>query len=152
MGSVFHSLNIWLMVSSLSPYNLHFYWNYDLIVFHWSLSDRKSPQVFKTLLGILAGLNNTVVWMVSTRPPSTKSSSPFNNPLVNVPKTLITIGLIITFMFYNFFNSLVRSRYWSFFSFSISFIRWSAETAKSTILQFSLFVVHNHKFWCSGRD
>ena len=30
--------------------------------------------------------------MVSTRPPNSKSSRPFNNPLVTVPKTPITNG------------------------------------------------------------
>ena len=35
------------------------------MVFHWSLSDNKFPQVSTTLLGILAVLNNVVVWMVS---------------------------------------------------------------------------------------
>ena len=34
--------------------------------------------------------------MVSTFPPTYKSSSPFNNPLVNVPNALITIGIIVT--------------------------------------------------------
>ena len=38
------------------------------MVFHWRLSDSKSPQVSKTLLSILAIFNNAVVWMVSTRP------------------------------------------------------------------------------------
>ena len=32
------------------------------MVFHWSLSDSKSPQVSRTLLNILAVLNNAVVW------------------------------------------------------------------------------------------
>ena len=73
--------------------------------------------------------------MVSTRPSTSKSSRPFNNPLVTVPKAPITIGIIVTFMFYSFFNSLARSRYLSFFSHSFSFILWSAGTAKSTILQ-----------------
>ena len=36
-----------------------------LMIFHWSLSDNKSPQVSRTILSILANLNNTVVWMVS---------------------------------------------------------------------------------------
>ena len=31
--------------------------------FHWSLSDSKSLQVFRTLLSILVDLNNAVVWM-----------------------------------------------------------------------------------------
>ena len=47
------------------------------MVFLWSLSDNKSPQVSRTLLSILAVLNNVVVWMVSTRPPTSKFSSPF---------------------------------------------------------------------------
>ena len=44
-----------------------------LMVFHWRLSDSKSPQVFRTLLSILAVFNNAVVWMVSTRLPTSKS-------------------------------------------------------------------------------
>ena len=72
------------------------------MVFHWSLSDSKSPQVSKTLLSILAVLNNAVVWMVSTRPPTSKPSSPFNNPSVTVPKAPITISIIVTFMFHSF--------------------------------------------------
>ena len=40
----------------------------ELMVFHWSLSDSKSPQFSRTLLSILADLNNAVVWMVSTCP------------------------------------------------------------------------------------
>ena len=84
------------------------------MVFHWSLSDSKSPQVSRTRLSILAVLSN---------------------PLVTVPNAPITIGTIVTFMFHSFFNSLARSRYLSFFSLSFRFILWSAGTAKSTILQ-----------------
>ena len=100
------------------------------MVFHWSLSDSKSPQVSRTLLSILAILNNTVVWMVSTCLPTSKSSSSFSNPLVTVPNAPITIGIIVTCMFHCFFNSLARSRYLSFFSHSFCFILWSAGTAK----------------------
>ena len=106
---------------------------------HWSLSDNKSSQVFRTLLSILAVLNNVVIWMVSTRPFISKSSSPFNNPLVTVPKAPITIALIVTFMFHIFFNSLAKSRYLFFFSLSFSFILWTAGKAKSTILQILFF-------------
>ena len=110
------------------------------MVFHWSLSDSKSPQVSWTLLSILAVLNNAVVFMVSTRLPTSKPSSLFNNPLVTVPKAPITIGTIVTLIFHNFLNSLARSRYLSFFSHSFSFILWSAGTAKSsTILQVLFF-------------
>ena len=80
----------------------------SLIVFHWSLSDSKSPQVSRTLLSILTVFNNAVVLIVPTRPPTTNSSSPFNNALVTMPNALITIGIIgmiVTFMFHSFFNS-----------------------------------------------
>ena len=97
--------------------------------FHWSLRDSKSPQVSKTLLSILAILNNAVVWMVSTHLPISQSSSSFNYPLLTVPKAPITIGIIVTFMFHSFFNSLARSRYLSFFSHSFSFILWLIGTA-----------------------
>ena len=113
------------------------------MVFQLSLSDSKSSQVSRTLLSILAVLNSAVVWMVSTHPPASKFSSPFNNPLVTVPKAPITIGIIVIFIFLNFFNSLAKSRYLSFFSHSFSFILWSARTAKSTILQilFNIIIV-----------
>ena len=45
------------------------------MVFHWSLSDSKSPRDSRTLLSILADLNNAVVWMVSTCPLISKSSN-----------------------------------------------------------------------------
>ena len=111
------------------------------MVFYWSLSDSKSPQVYRTLLSILTVLNNDIVWMVSTHPPTSKSFNPFNNPLVTVPKAPIMIGTIITFMFHSFSNSLARFRYLSFFSLSFSFIQWSAETAKSKILQVFFFLL-----------
>ena len=110
------------------------------MVFYWSLNDYKSSQVSRTLLSILAVLNNDVVWMVSTRPPTCKFSSLFNNPLVTVLKAPINIGIIVTFMFHRFFfNSLARSKYLSFFSHSFSFILWLIGTAKSTIFQILFF-------------
>ena len=113
------------------------------MVFHWILSDSRSPQYSRTLLIILIVLNNAVVWMFSSRPPTSKSSSPFNNPLVTVPNAPITIGIIVTFMFHSFFISLARSRYSSFFSYSFSFIfiLWSAGIAKSTTLQILCFLL-----------
>ena len=124
------------------------------MVFHWSLSDNKFPQVSRTLLSILAVLNNAVVWMVSTCPPTSKSSSPYSNLLVTVPKAPIKIGIIVAFMFHSlfFFNSLARSRYLSFFSHSFSFILWSTGTAMLTIWQIPFFYVDYYKVWSSGRD
>ena len=86
------------------------------MVFHWSLSDRMSPQVSRTRLRILAVLSKAIIWIVFTRPSTSKSSRPFNNPLLIVPNAPITIGTIVTSMFHSFFNSLARSRYLSFFS------------------------------------
>ena len=68
----------------------------------WVCYNSKSPQCSRTLLIILAVLNNVEVWMVSTRPPTSKSSNPFSNPLVTVPNAPITIDIIITFMFHIF--------------------------------------------------
>ena len=89
-------------------YHYFLHWSFShqlqLMVFPWSLSDSKYPQVSRTLLSIQAVLNNVIVWMVSTRPPTSKSSSPFSNPFVTVPKAPITIGIIVTFMFHSFFQ------------------------------------------------
>ena len=76
------------------------------MVRRWSLSDSKSPQITRTLLSILANLCNVVVLMVSTRPPTSKFSSPFSNLLVTVPKAPLTIGINVTFIFPIFFSIL----------------------------------------------
>ena len=104
-------LNIWNII-----YIFNYYY-YSLIrVFRISvsssLSDSKSPQFSRTLLSILVVLNNAVVWMVSTRPPNSKSSSPFSNP---------------------------RSRCLSFFSHSFSFIRDSKVNNFADSLSFFFF-------------
>ena len=146
------SASLWLVVWKLAHscriiiiiiiiiiiYSFEFF-TWALAVTHWSLSDSTSPPVSGTRLGIPAVLSNAVVWIVSTRPPISKSTRPFNNPLVIVPKAPIPIGTIVTFMFHSFFNSLARSRYLSSFSNSFRFILWSAGIAKSTILQMLFF-------------
>ena len=110
------------------------------MVFHWSLSDSKSPQVSRTLLSVLADLN-AVVWTVSTCHVISKSSSPCTNSLVTVPRAPITNGIIATFMFHSFYNSLARSRYLSLFLHSFSVTLWSAGITKSTIPQVLSFLL-----------
>ena len=82
-----------------------------------------SPQVYRTILSILAVSNNAVIWMVSIRPPASKSSSPFNKSLVTVPKAPIMIGLTVTFMFHSFFSIPLQgqSTYPSFYILSVLF-------------------------------
>ena len=96
-------------------------------------------QVSRTLLNILADLNNDFVWMVSTHPLISKSFSPSTNPLVTVPSIPITIAIIVTFMFHSFYSSLARSRYLSLFLHYFSFTLWSAGTAKTIIRQVLFF-------------
>ena len=106
----------------------------------------KSPGLFSSILAVF---NNAVVWMVSTLPPTSKSSRPFNNPLVTVPKAPITIAMIITIMFYSFFfNSLARSRYLSLFS---HFFQFYSLVCRDNFTNF-LFFVDYYKIWSSGRD
>ena len=85
---------------------IYIYHNYSysfrVMVFHWSLSDSKSPPVSGTLLSILGVLEYAVVWMISTPPPASNSFSPCNSPLVTVPNAPIRIGIIVTFMFHSF--------------------------------------------------
>ena len=65
------------------------------MVFHSNLSDNKYPKVSRTLLSIFAVVNNAVLWMSSTRPLTSKSSSPFNKPFITLPKAPITIAIIV---------------------------------------------------------
>ena len=121
------------------------------MVFRSRLSDSKSPQVSRKLLSILAVSNNAVFWMVSARQPTFKSSRTFNNPLVTVPKALIIIGIIVTFMFDGFFQfsskveviiSLLR-----FFKF-YSVISWDSKVDNFA----DFFFVDYYKVWSSGQD
>ena len=111
------------------------------MVFHWILRDSKSSQVSWTLLNILANLNQVVVWIVSTHPLISKSSSPCTKPFMTVPSKPNAVGITVTFMFHSFFCSLARSMHLSLFLLSFSFTLWSAKTAKSTIWQVLFFLL-----------
>ena len=110
-----------------------------LVVSHWILSDSKSPQVSRTLLSILADLNNAVAWNVSTCPPISKSSTPITNTFGIVPGASTTIGITVTFMFQSFFSPLPRSRYSYLFSLVFMFTLRSVGTEKSALQLFSFF-------------
>ena len=66
------------------------------MVFHLSLSDSKSPPISRILISILAGLNSAIFWMFATRVLISNSARLFNNPLVTLPTTSITLGITIT--------------------------------------------------------
>ena len=118
------------------------------MVVHWSLSDIKFPQISRTLLSILADLNNAVVW------------SPLILLFPSPPVPLLIIlwlyqehqlQLVYTSLSCSSFSSSLAR---SFFSFSFNFTLWSAETVRSTILQVSfvvVVVVDYYKVWSSGR-
>ena len=72
-------------------------------------------QVSWTLLGILADLNNAVVWIILILALISSSSRPLSKPLRTVPSARTTIGITVTFMFYSCFSYLARSKYLSIF-------------------------------------
>ena len=121
------------------------------MVFHWSLSDSKSPQVSRTLLSILAVFNNAVVWMVSTRPPTSKSVMPFSYFAKSTnhmwysrhPHVLQLFQfsskvevLILLFTFFQFYSVVSRDSKVDNFANSLLFF----------------FFVDYYKVWSSGRD
>ena len=113
------------------------------MVFHWSLSDSKSPQVSRTRLSILAVLSNAVVWIVSTRPPSSKSSRPFNNPLLIVPNAQLAKSLLSCS---TAFSILLQGRgtYLSFHFFQIySVVRRDSKVDNFTNFIFLLIIMRS---------
>ena len=106
------------LVSLLSPCNVHFLFcctlslyffqvfltSVELIVFHWTLSDIKSPQVSRTLLSILANINNAVIWMVLILPPIL-STLPF---VFSILLSLLLL-LLLLFSFQFYFQFLTKS-------------------------------------------
>ena len=122
------------------------------MVFHWSVSDSKSLHVSRTLLSIVAVLENAVVPMVSSGPPTSNSSNPFHNPLVTVLKAPMEIAIIVKFMFHFLFQSsskvevfILLFRFFQFYSVV------SRDSNFDNFCKFSFFV-DNCQVWPSGRD
>ena len=89
-----------------------------------NLSDIKFPHVPKTLLSIRTDPNNAMVKMVSIHPLIFNCFSLLSKPLRIVLSETITIGITVTFIFYSFFCTLIRSKYLSVFSISFFFTLW----------------------------
>ena len=87
-----------------SPTYFHF-----LHSFLQTLRDRLSVQT-------TIDLNNAIVWMFSTSPVVSKSSISFINFSVTVPRSPITIGINVTFMFQSFIWLSLLFTPWEFFT------------------------------------
>ena len=115
------------------------------MVFRWSLSDSKSPQVTQ-YFG-----RSTVVWMVLIRPMISNSCHPLSKPFGSVPWASITI-IITIIMFQSLFSSLVMSKHLCLVSLSLIFTLWPAGTVKNTTSKFSFlfsfFITRfGHYYW-----
>ena len=122
------------------------------MVFHWCLSDSKSLHVSRTLFNILAVVNSAVVWIISSRLPTSKSSSPFKSHLVTVPNAPIMIGIIISFMFRIFkIPQEGRGTYPSFHFLSVLFCGQPGQQSPQ-FCKFTFFFGDYNKVFFSGRD
>ena len=137
----------------------HFLWGFFYIRVSWwsftkfwvTTSLIKSPR---TLLSILADLNYVVVWMVSTRPLISKSSSSFNNPLVTIPRAPITIWCkrhfhvpqFVCFYFLSKVKIFFLPRYFLLILLSVQLGQKSTQCCKF------FFFLFFYKVWSSGRD
>ena len=73
-----------------------------LVIFNWIPSDNKSFQVSMALLSIHADFYDVVVWIISILSLISNSHSLFSRPLVIVPNTPTSIGVIVTLVFHSF--------------------------------------------------
>ena len=114
-------------------------------IFHWRLSDSKSPNIFLNLQSIFTDFCSTMVCMASSLPPISHNPSLFFMFLETVLRVLTTIGI----MFHGFFSSLSRSNYllYSFIFFLLFFFFFlSTGTVKSTRWHFFFFWFITYRF------
>ena len=116
-----------------------------LAVFHWSLSDYKCPHFTRTLLSILADLNNAVVSMVSIFHLISNPPAFFPKFLGTVPSAPNKIGNTVTFIFHS--NSLAC------LSSSILFPLWSCGNRKTsqTTNSFFFLLINTKSALLAGR-
>ena len=104
----------------------------------------QSSRVSWTFLSILANLNNSGTYVVSTR--HFISSTPCTNHLLSVLRAPVLIGVAMTSMFHNYFCSLKRSCYLHLFTLSFSLTQWLVGTAKSP--NWKVFFFFSFFFFC----
>ena len=134
---------LWCQFAIFFFHSLRLFFSHQhlLMVFHLNLRDGNSSQGSRTLLSILADINNAVVWMASTRPPIFQFFSLLYKPLGTAPRAPITIAVTVCMMFHSFvssfaflnFHSVVRcdgkvhstaSCLFSFFEFVQGLVVW----------------------------
>ena len=71
-----------------------------MMIFHWSLSDSKSPQVSKSRPIIQDDLCDAVVWRISALRPIKNTFIPLTKSLVAVPRAPI---ITVTFYYYYYY-------------------------------------------------
>ena len=79
------------------------------MVYHWSFSDWKSPQVSATVLTILSDLNNAVLRMVSSCHLISMSSNSFTNSLEIDLTASTIICMTVNFTFHIYFIPLAST-------------------------------------------
>ena len=109
------------------------------MVSHKSLSDSKSPQVYRTL-SILTDLNNAIVWMISTYHLISNSSSLFTNYMGTVPRAPLVVPPLPSCSI--FFSSLVCLRTYQSFPFLLFSLRGSSGRLSPTFCRFSFFLLN----------
>ena len=123
------------------------------VVFHWRLGDSKSLQISRIILNIFAELSSTVVWMVSIISQISNSATLISQPLKTVPSVPTSTGITVTFMFYDFFDSLARSKYLSgfffftFFHFHSVVVRQKSKIYRMISSIFLFLLTQGLTFW-----
>ena len=139
------------------------------MVFHWSLSDRKFTQVSRTLLNILADLNNVDFQMVSILPLISDScrlppphqlvrdrftctSHDWYHRHLNVPQFVcFFVCLFVLFcLFVCFFFSILKQEPYFIFVFLLFYFQ-SVVRQSGKIYEIVIFFLDNyHLVWSSG--
>ena len=109
------------------------------MVFHWSLSDSKSPQVSRTLLSILTDLNNDICKLDGFCLSYFQVLQFLYQSFGDCIKSTNYKWYHRNFHVPQFFNSRTKSRSLFFFIVYFSFTLWSVGRVKSTIRQVLLF-------------
>ena len=142
---------------SFAPNLVYYYYYYYLRIWVVHISVRRW-----SFTGVTVSLpGSSEFWPISIMlsfecclhsPPTSKSSSPWNNPLVTVQKAPIKMGIIVTFMFHSFFQFSCKVQVLMLLFTFFQFYSLVSRDSKVNNFANSLFVVDYNKVWSSSRD